>query len=289
MIPGHPGGTGRALGRPWGGRSLVQKADRVATVKFCLGFSDMSLAQDASPSFANDLSSVESSSATNGSGVQPLLTQLSLAFGGLPFVRSALLFGSRSREDHEERDDIDIAVSCPNATDEQWGQVEKIVASLPTLLRIDLVRLERADIERRLDIKTEGVLFFEPWGRRWSQFSEALDRLGYALDRNDPDELLRDGILQRFARCSDLFHKFLRRLLWSRGLSDKGFKDALMLAYQQGWIADEDKWLSLLQARFWVERAYDDSRTLPLVEKIHRHHALLVQARESLRDRFDLG
>lgn len=233
-------------------------------------------------------SSAPSSAPGAGSGVEHILSQLSLAFGSLPWVRKAYLFGSRAREDHEERDDIDIAVSCPDATDEQWAQIERFVDSQPTLLRIDLVRLEKADSETRLDIQSEGVLFFEPWARRWSQFRDALERLGESLESHPSSELERDGVLHRFARCVDLFHKLLRRLLWSKGLSDQGLKDALVMAYQQGWIEDEERWLSLLQARFWVERAYDESRSGPLLEKIVRHRALLVHTRESLKERFDL-
>ncbi|MCB9496070.1 MAG: nucleotidyltransferase substrate binding protein [Fibrobacteria bacterium] len=235
-----------------------------------------------------EVSSVDASVGTSGSGVQHLLSQLALAFGSMPWVHKALLFGSRSREDHGDRDDIDLAVSCPEATDDQWAQVERVVAGLPTLLRVDLVRLDTISADKRRIVLLEGIMFFEPWGRRWAQFCEALDRLGWALDRESPDILAREGLLHRFARTVDLFHKFIRRLLWSRGLQDQGLKDALVLAYQQGWIAGEERWLSLLQGRFWVERAYEESRILPLAEKISRHHALLVEARESLRDRFDL-
>lgn len=248
----------------------------------------MTLTQLPDVSSDRDQSSIASVTATSGSGVEHLLSQLSLSFGSMPFVRRAILFGSRSREEHGDRDDIDIAVSCPQCTDDQWSQVERVVATLPTLLRVDLVRLEKTDLDTRLNIQSEGLMFFEPWGRRWSQFRDALERLGEALDHQAPDDLSRDGILQRFARCVDLFHKLLRRLLWSKGLSDNGLKDALVLAYQQGWIAEEDRWLSLLQARFWVERAYDDSRSAPLAEKIVRHHALLVRTREDFRQRFEL-
>lgn len=249
----------------------------------------MSLSQTAENSPSQDLSATDQTSATSGSGVQHLLTQLARAFGKIPCVRKAILFGSRAREDHGDRDDIDIAVSCPEATDEQWAQIESLVTGLPTLLRVDLVRLDTAPTEVRQEIQIEGILFFEPWGRRWTQFCDALDRFGWALERSELDDLAREGVLHRFSRCVDLFHKVLRRLLWSRGLVDHGMKDAMVLAYQQGWIADEERWIGLLQARFWAERSYDETRTNPLVAKMPRHHELLLQARESLRDRFDLG
>ena len=43
-----------------------------------------------------------------------------------------------------------------------------------------------------------------------------------------------------------------------------------------------------LQAKFWVERAYDEARIAPLVEKIPRHYALLRGAAGMLRDLFGL-
>ncbi|BDU60161.1 hypothetical protein FLA4_05710 [Candidatus Rickettsia kotlanii] len=38
----------------------------------------------------------------------------------LPFVNEIWLFGSRARGDNDERSDIDIAIICPNITDQEW-------------------------------------------------------------------------------------------------------------------------------------------------------------------------
>jgi predicted nucleotidyltransferase len=60
----------------------------------------------------------------------------------LPFVEAIYLYGSRARGDNGRRSDIDLAVSCPEATDEEWGKVLAVIENADTLLEIDCVRLD---------------------------------------------------------------------------------------------------------------------------------------------------
>ncbi|KJW05242.1 nucleotidyltransferase domain-containing protein [Rickettsia argasii] len=60
----------------------------------------------------------------------------------LPFVNEIWLFGSRARGDNDEHSDIDIAIICPNITDQEWLEVMSIIENADTLLKIDCVRFE---------------------------------------------------------------------------------------------------------------------------------------------------
>lgn len=60
----------------------------------------------------------------------------------LPFVEVIYLFGSRARGNARERSDIDLAIDCPAATQEDWQQVMEIIDNADTLLSIDCVRLD---------------------------------------------------------------------------------------------------------------------------------------------------
>lgn len=60
----------------------------------------------------------------------------------LAFVEEIWLFGSRSRGDNQDRSDIDIAVICPKATDNDWLLVLGIIEEADTLLKIDCVRFD---------------------------------------------------------------------------------------------------------------------------------------------------
>ena len=60
----------------------------------------------------------------------------------LSFVEEIWLFGSRARGDHRERSDIDLAIVCPKATDQEWSQILEIIEDADTLLHIDCIRFD---------------------------------------------------------------------------------------------------------------------------------------------------
>ena len=223
------------------------------------------------------------------SGAQRILSHLSEQLPAFPSVRKARLIGSRARGGHQERSDVDIAVSMPGAAAVEWDRLWSVVNQCPTLLRVNLLRLDTCDPELQRRTEAEGLLFFHPLDRPWQQFRTSLDALGRCLADDLSSAVVRDGLLYRYARTVDLFHRLLRALLASRGIAERGFKDALTQAYQQRWITDEERWLSLLQARFWADRAFDDERISPLVEKLPRHYSLLLAAAANLRGVFGLS
>jgi uncharacterized protein len=75
-------------------------------------------------------------------------------------VERIILFGSRARGDHDQRSDIDLAIACPGASPEEWAAIWNIVDEAPTLVKVDLVRLEQADAALRQAIEREGVVLY---------------------------------------------------------------------------------------------------------------------------------
>lgn len=80
----------------------------------------------------------------------------------LKFVEKIILYGSRARQDAQERSDIDIAISCPNATENDWQQIVDIIENADTLLKIDCVWLEKLYSENPLKqaIMKEGIVIY---------------------------------------------------------------------------------------------------------------------------------
>jgi predicted nucleotidyltransferase len=76
-------------------------------------------------------------------------------------VERVILFGSRARGDASPRADIDIAVDCPAADPRRWSDIEEAAENAPTLLQIDLVRLDRAPAELAAVIRAEGKVLYE--------------------------------------------------------------------------------------------------------------------------------
>ncbi len=221
-------------------------------------------------------------------GVEKVLADLSHRFGQEPSIRRALLVSPKSPPDCDVRFELNIALSMPDTSTPDWPRLFGIVSDTPTLLRINLVHLETCKVEQRIRIESEGYLFYHPWGILCEQFHQSLERMGAILLEDLTLPGTRDGLLFRFARTVELFHKLLRFLLASRGIKERDFKDALTISYQQHWITNEEQWISLLHAKFWVERAFDETRISPLVEKIPGYYTLLKESSETFRDLFGL-
>ncbi|MGH6877334.1 MAG: nucleotidyltransferase domain-containing protein, partial [Rhizomicrobium sp.] len=59
-----------------------------------------------------------------------------------PEVERIVLFGSRARGDARPRADIDLAIACPGADAKRWSDIVEAADAAPTLLQIDLIRME---------------------------------------------------------------------------------------------------------------------------------------------------
>jgi len=79
----------------------------------------------------------------------------------IPDVERVVLFGSRARGDNRERSDIDLAVVAPGASSITWDRVKALAEDAPTLLSIDVVRLDQAGAALRKVVEDEGIVLFE--------------------------------------------------------------------------------------------------------------------------------
>ena len=60
----------------------------------------------------------------------------------LVYVDEVWLYGSRARRDNSSCSDIDSAIVCPTATDEEWRLILDVLAKVDLLLKIDCVRFD---------------------------------------------------------------------------------------------------------------------------------------------------
>ncbi|MEK7728052.1 MAG: nucleotidyltransferase domain-containing protein [candidate division KSB1 bacterium] len=72
-----------------------------------------------------------------------------------------ILFGSRAREDAQERSDYDIALDDEQMTRTALAHLRAEIEELPTLLHIDVVWLNRAATALRERILSEGKILYE--------------------------------------------------------------------------------------------------------------------------------
>jgi len=78
-----------------------------------------------------------------------------------PEVERIVLFGSRARGDAAPRSDIDLAIACPGADALRWSEIVETAENAPTLLQIDLIRMDDAPFELLAEIAREGRVLYE--------------------------------------------------------------------------------------------------------------------------------
>jgi uncharacterized protein len=92
------------------------------------------------------------------SGPEYLVAERLMPF---PEVERIVLFGSRVRGDAMPRSDIDLAIACPRADPKIWSDIVEAAEEAPTLLQIDLVRMDTAPPELLAEIAREGRVLYE--------------------------------------------------------------------------------------------------------------------------------
>ena len=75
--------------------------------------------------------------------------------------KRVILFGSRARSDAQERSDYDIAIDDDRLNPRLLAQIRDDIESIPTLLRIEVVWLNRITDAFRRRILSEGKVLYE--------------------------------------------------------------------------------------------------------------------------------
>lgn len=78
-----------------------------------------------------------------------------------PQVKKVILFGSRARGDHDERSDIDLAISAPSVDERLFTEITDRLEDLDTLLEVDVVKLDHASEDLVNRIRKEGIVLYE--------------------------------------------------------------------------------------------------------------------------------
>ncbi|MFD3157332.1 nucleotidyltransferase substrate binding protein [Haloimpatiens sp. FM7330] len=114
-------------------------------------------------------------------------------------------------------------------------------------------------------------------------FIRALDKLKEGLLQYDEEnELLRDGIIQRFEFTFELAWKTLKEVFEDEGLIGLNSpKSVLREAFQAEIIKNEKLWLNMLMDRNATSHMYSESKAMEICKNIKEEY---VKALENLKE-----
>jgi len=186
----------------------------------------------------------------------------------LPFIEAIWLYGSRARGDQQTLSDIDLAIVCPEASEEQWLEVINIIEKADTLLKIDCVRFDTLLKEEKLRnaILQDKIIIFDrklhmqPWYETFLSLGEALDRLEEMVhEPENRTNYVQDATIKRFEFCVELFWKVLRKICESEGYEVNSPRNTLQTAYAMKLIEDENVWLRMMADRNLTSHTYREA------------------------------
>lgn len=203
-------------------------------------------------------------------------------FSVFPQIKRVILFGSRAREDHEGRSDIDLAIDAPAMDISSWSDFCTYMEEKSnTLLKLDLIRYQEAGKRLKENIEKDGVVLYmrEQTKGTLDNLKRALSRLNEALEQSDnmDDTVYIDGTIHRFEFCFELFSKTLRRALLELGLDTKTPRDAIKMAYQARFIDNEKLWLQMLRDRNETSHIYDKDTAREMFKRISSYYDEMIR------------
>jgi len=114
------------------------------------------------------------------------------------------------------------------------------------------------------------------WIQRFSNYRKALYQLKKAVDiisaregnTTDQDELMAEGLIQRYEYTQELAWKVMKDYEEYQGLTDIiGSRDAIRIALHSNLISD-DRWMDTISDRNLTSHNYDDETAQRIVRNI---------------------
>lgn len=93
----------------------------------------------------------------------------------------------------------------------------------------------------------------------FAKLEKALDSLRSALSQPPKNDLERDGVIQRFEYCFELFWKTSKRALNTLGIQSQSPRSVIRDLANQGFISDAELWMALLEARNYTSHTYNEA------------------------------
>lgn len=134
------------------------------------------------------------------------------------------------------------------------------------------------------------------WRQRLENYDKALARLRKAVDiiaaeqhgRSEVDDLLKEGLVQRFEYTQELAWKVMKDYEEYQGYTDvQGSRDAIRRALQMG-LVDDARWMDTIASRNLISHCYDDEEFqavlcqivndfLPIFMKFSEHMNAIIE------------
>lgn len=108
---------------------------------------------------------------------------------------------------------------------------------------------------------------------KYKDYKNALCRLIEALNLQDINDVIIDGIIQRFEFTFELSWKLMKEYLKHEGIEVNSPRSTIREAFSIGLIENGDKWISMLTDRNKTSHIYDEDESREIYLSINNIYA----------------
>ncbi len=127
------------------------------------------------------------------------------------------------------------------------------------------------------------------WKQRFVNYEKAFKQLSVAVEKysNNPPDIIKEGIIQRFEFTHELAWKVLKDYLEYEGhLNIAGSRTATREAFNIGIIKEGKIWMNMIESRNITVHAYDEKILKVEFEKIiNEYYFQLKEFHKTMKDR----
>lgn len=191
------------------------------------------------------------------------------------------LFGSRVTGEAKPESDYDFAFDAPEA---DFGELEKIrsdIEQLPTLFRIDIANIAKADSRFANRVRDTGLVIYSATKELRSQdgmmyFERALERFRIVVTEREQwkahgnGDIVLDVAVKRFEFTYEMAWKALKRVLDYLGIDARSPRQVFKEAFAQGLLTEEAVWLDMIEMRNLSSHVYDEHEIASILGKLDK-------------------
>lgn len=115
--------------------------------------------------------------------------------------------------------------------------------------------------------------------QRLKDFENAFIKLKEGTQKENPDDLEIDGVLQRFEFTFELAWKTLKDYMEYQGFSNKigSPREIIQQAFKHGIIEDGETWIKMMLSRNALSHLYDENTSRKIYEEIKKQYIELLE------------
>ena len=116
--------------------------------------------------------------------------------------------------------------------------------------------------------------------QRLKDFENAFMKLKEGTQKENPDDLEIDGVLQRFEFTFELAWKTLKDYMEYQGFSNRigSPREIIQQAFKHGIIEDGETWIKMMLSRNALSHLYDENTSRKIYKEIKKQYIELLEA-----------